>query len=156
MRSHNFLTISIQRAKIKQQDLGNEFARLCSGLGCKLRKDKVKAKRRSKNPEAFCWASSKGYHLPWKHYPGPAPPRITTSKLLPEKHLCRTKLLAGTGSQLPHRDHWGYKLTSSLPLSSQDSELPVISFHIMCVQNFSSPIQFCWKRVCLKLFWLTH
>lgn len=52
-RSHNFLTMSIQRAKIKQQDLCNEFARLCSGLGCKFRKESVKAKRRSKNPEAF-------------------------------------------------------------------------------------------------------
>lgn len=54
----------------------------------------------------------------------------------------RTKLLAGTGSKLPHRDHWGYKLTSSLPLSSQDSELPVISFHMMCIQNFSSLFNF--------------
>lgn len=134
-----------QTNRINQQDLCNKLARLCSGLGCKFRKYVVQEKKKAESESRSIWFSLK-QRLPvaTKHYPGPAPPRITKCKPLIEGHLYQDQTLSRNGygaapALRGPRATRGYKLISLLPLSSQHLDLPVISSHMLYVQIFFLP-----------------
>lgn len=138
MHGHHFFFL-LSAAQNRQYKSTGSLQRVCRTL-FRFGVHTQEAKERcSQNAEAFGSAASTGtscHQAPAR----PAPAEALRS---------RSALLAGTGTELSQHaevTELPGVPNSPLALSSQHSDLPVISSHTVQVQIFSSPVQFRWKR----------